>query len=133
MADTLKVSQLAVKALFDLYGRNNRVLAQLGVAMTAQACIVVWTLPFVDAQGYMSRARAAWIVAGAMVTAALIGIRATRPERLRLAGVTTLALAYAIVVVVVPDYQHHAALASNPRSFLVTLLEMAVEAIFKPS
>jgi type IV secretion system protein VirD4 len=124
MAGAGKASQLAVSALFDLYGRKNRVLAQLGVAMIAQACLVVWTVPFVDTDGYIWRARAAWFVCGAMVTAALIGITATRLERLRLAGVATLPFAYAIMAVVLPNYQHHAALASNPRSFLVTLMEM---------
>ena len=124
MAGTGKASQLAMSALFDLYGRKNRLLTQLGVAMIAQPCLVVWTASLVDADGYIWRSRAAWFVCGAMVTAALIGIRATRPERLRLVGVAALPFAYAVVVVVQPDYRHHATLASNPQSFLVTLLEM---------
>ena len=124
MAGTGKASQLALSALFDLYGSKNRVLAQLCAAMVAQACLVVWTAPLADADGTIWRARAAWIVAGAMLTAALIGIRATRPERVRLACVAAFPFVYAIVVVVIPDYRHHASLAANPQSFLVTLTEM---------
>ncbi len=124
MSDTGKASQAAVSALFDLYGRKNRLLVQLGVALIAQATLVVWTVPRVSGDGYIWRACAAWCVAGALTTAALIGMRASRQERLRLAGVAALPFAYAIVVVVIPDYQHHAARAFASRSFLVTLLDM---------